>query len=80
MSSELLAPIRTQKPQLGGPIQASCDFTYDDGSTLSVSYDAKTSLVNFDVSVAQNSFLGFGYGADMTDTSMVAWIANGPGI
>ena len=30
--------------------------------------------------VAQNSYLSFGYGTDMTNTNEVAWIAQGEGV
>jgi hypothetical protein len=37
-------------------------------------------LVYFEVQVAQNSYLSFGYGTDMTNTNEVAWIAQGVGV
>jgi hypothetical protein len=58
---------------------SKCDTTYSDGTTLSFYFDPVTQLVNYDVSVAQGSYLGFGYGMDMTDTNMVAWITKGDG-
>ena len=39
-------------------------------------YDDATSLVNFEVTVEQSSYFAMGYGVDMFDVNMVAWIAN----
>ena len=37
-------------------------------------YDNNDELVHYEVEAAQNTYLAFGYGTDMTNTDMVAWI------
>ena len=42
-----------------------------------MTYDSSTKLVNYQVVVPDNSYLGLGYGTSMTDTDMVIFQANG---
>ena len=45
------------------------------GSTLAASYDDASSLLTYTVHVAENSYLGIGYGADMKHTNLNFWAA-----
>ena len=54
-----------------------CLISVSDGSTLSMSYDSTTEMVNYKATLIDNSYLGLGYGSSMTDTDMVIFSADG---
>lgn len=47
-----------------------------DGSSLEISYEPNFDKIKFVVFVANYSYVGMGFGDDMINTDMVAWIAN----
>lgn len=49
---------------------------YNDGSNLHITYDPALEAIKFKASIAQSTYLGFGYGVSMTNVDMVAWIAD----
>ena len=56
----------------------SYSFLVNDGKTrLYANYDSNLGLVQYDVFVAQNSYVAIGYGTSMTNTDMVYWANNG---
>jgi hypothetical protein len=48
-----------------------------DGSTINVSYNPTTNLINMEAKVIAGSYAGWGWGASMVNTEMVIFSANG---
>ncbi len=44
---------------------------------MEIWYDNSTQLVHFRAEVVAKHYFSYGYGVDMVDVDMVAWIANG---
>ena len=66
--------VTTLGEETAGP---NCTNNVTDNSAITLFYDEETQLVTFNVSVEDNSYVGFGWGSDMTDTEMISWVAKG---
>ena len=58
---------------------APCLQTYDDGSSIEISYLPSSNEIQYIANVTATSYFALGYGTSMTNTDMVSWIANGTG-
>ena len=47
------------------------------GASVDITWDASTEEVVMTTKVPANTWLGFGWGSSMTETSMIEWSANG---
>lgn len=56
---------------------SSCIQSYNDGTKVEIWYDNSTQLVHFRAEVVAKHYFAYGYGTDMINVDMVAWIANG---
>ena len=50
---------------------------FDNGSRMNITYSLANDNIVFDVLVMNNSYVGIGYGNQMTNTDLVFWSANG---
>ena len=48
-----------------------------DGSTLTMYFDSAKDLLYMSANVKDGSYLGFGWGATMSNTEMLVWSADG---
>ena len=76
VSSEKL-PKSFDRPRLSGPVTAPCFQSFSDGSSVTISYLLDTNEVQYIANVTATSYFALGYGSNMINTDMVAWIANG---
>ena len=49
----------------------------DSGTTVEIQWDSRSSELVITAKVPNNSWLGWGWGSSMTETSMITWSANG---
>lgn len=55
----------------------TCNMVFSDASVLDITYDSSLDSIKYTAQVVQTSYLGFGYGTQMTGNDLVMWIANG---
>ena len=49
----------------------------DSGTTVEMKWDSRSSELVITAKVPNGSWLGWGWGSSMTETSMITWSANG---
>jgi len=57
-------------------IDPACTTALTDEGSISVFYDATNELINIEVTLVDGSYVGWGWGSDMTETEMLIFSAN----
>ena len=66
------------RSRLRSQVTDPCFKSFNDGSSITISYLPDTNEILYIANVTATSFLAMGYGSNMVNTDMVAWIADGP--